>query len=216
MRNISESFSEFMRPTELEDLILPKHELDALQQMIDERNPMNLLFYGPPGHGKTSAARILLQKIGQELAREANGASLSKVEHVRTTIDEWASDAVLPVYEGRKMWFIDEADFMSKKAQAALRGVIEKSHQKCRFILAANTLNALDLAVRSRLKPIAFVISAQERPSIVDRIQKRLAVKLDEWGAPFDRDRLNQLVANYFPDLRRVNIEIQFEFGYRN
>jgi replication-associated recombination protein RarA len=214
MTSDPELFSEFMRPTELEDLILPKRERDALQGMIDQDDPMNLLFYGPPGHGKTSAARILLQKIGKELAKEANGASLSRVEDVRTIIHGWAFGSILPIHQGRKMWFIDEADYMSKKAQAALRGVIEKSYRHCRFILAANTLNDLDEAVRSRLKPIAFVIATQEKPSVIDRLQRRAAAKLDELGISFDHDRLHRIVVNYFPDLRMINSEIQFEFGY--
>ena len=46
-------FSEVLRPTEFADLIQPSAMVQRLERMAEQRMPMNMLFYGRPGVGKT-------------------------------------------------------------------------------------------------------------------------------------------------------------------
>ena len=52
--------SETLRPKKFNELVLDKQFQDKLQKMHDSRNVMNMIFYGKPGSGKTSAARIFV------------------------------------------------------------------------------------------------------------------------------------------------------------
>ena len=53
--------------------------VERLERMADQRKPMNMLFYGQPGVGKTSAARILLNKLDADYC-EINGSMETGIE----------------------------------------------------------------------------------------------------------------------------------------
>ena len=50
--------SEILRPQALADLTLPAPTIERLKRVIASRSMVNMLFYGPPGSGKTSAANL--------------------------------------------------------------------------------------------------------------------------------------------------------------
>ncbi len=56
--------SEILRPQALSDLTLPTPTILRLQRVIESGSMVNMLFYGPPGSGKTSTARIFKNAIG--------------------------------------------------------------------------------------------------------------------------------------------------------
>ena len=53
--------SEILRPTALSDLTLPMPTIHRLERVIESGAKVNMLFYGPPGSGKTSTARIFVK-----------------------------------------------------------------------------------------------------------------------------------------------------------
>ena len=55
------------RPKELDDVILPENYSDIFKKYIEEENIPHLLFYGGPGSGKTTIARILINKICKKI-----------------------------------------------------------------------------------------------------------------------------------------------------
>ena len=79
-------FSEVLRPTEFTDLIQPSAMVQRLERMAEQRTPMNMLFYGQPGVGKTTAARILLNKLDASYC-EFNGSMETGIDHVRKNIE---------------------------------------------------------------------------------------------------------------------------------
>ena len=52
--------SELLRPQQLSELTLPRKDIDRLQRMVESGWIMNMIFYGKPGLGKTSAARTII------------------------------------------------------------------------------------------------------------------------------------------------------------
>jgi len=204
--------TERLRPQRLQDLTLPEKESRHLQKMFDTQTPMHMLFYGPPGSGKSSAGRIFVKARGPYGTYIIDGSLETGIENVRTNVERFAS--TMPFTPGLKICFIDEADYLSSNAQASLRGVIERFASSCRFIMTANDIGKLMPAIRSRLLPISFYINVADRPAIVARMQVRLAERLRELEIPFDAARLNQIVATYFPDLRQVISQLDYEFCY--
>ena len=115
--------SEQLRPTEFADLIQPSAMVERLERMAEQRMPMNMLFYGQPGVGKTSAARILLNKLDADYC-EINGSMETGIEHVRKNIEMFCVS--MSMFSAVKVCFIDECEYLSMNAQASLRGLIEK------------------------------------------------------------------------------------------
>jgi DNA polymerase III delta prime subunit len=201
--------SELLRPERIDELALPDNIIAGLQRMFDEGTPDNMLLFGPPGTGKTSTARIFAEQRGFDGCLNVDGSNETGIDNIRRVIETFAS--TMPFTPGIKICVIDDADYLSKPAQASLRGVIERYAEYCRFILTLNDVTKIDRAIRSRLLCINYAISKAHTPAVLDRTQKRIRARLSELGGSFDEGRLNQLVADNLTDLRRLANKIQFE-----
>jgi DNA polymerase III, delta subunit len=135
------------------------------------------------------------------------------VEFVRERIRPFATTVS---FKGRvKICFIDEADFLSKNAQAALRKVVEDTFRNCRYIFAVNEKKKIVSALQSRLMPICFDIDPSLRFEVKKRLIERYEASLMRHAIGFDRGRLEQIVGNFYPDLRAISVRVEFEFGGR-
>lgn len=210
MASPARPLSELLRPQRLGELTLPQRHREALTRMISEGRMMNLLFHGRPGSGKTTAARLIISELGSD-SIEVNGASLVSVEAVRARIEGFVS--TVSFSGGTKICFIDEADSMSKAADAALRILIEKAAAHCRFLVVANSIVKLSPGIKSRLTEICFDISPSQRAAVCTQWLPVYEAKLSAFGIQYDKTRLRGIVAIYFPDLRAINNRVEFEFG---
>ena len=59
---LSEPLTEKSRPTSFDDIIGQKDGIKALKAAICGPNPQHVIIYGPPGIGKTAAARLVLEE----------------------------------------------------------------------------------------------------------------------------------------------------------
>src|SRR5690242_11201137 len=113
--------SDLMRPTDLGDLLLPPETITRLQEMQNSGRIMNLVFHGPPGLGKTSAANILAAPH-QKSSMTITGAWLKGSDAI-VQLESFASTH--GVFFGKRICLIDDADTMPKSAQLALRRLID-------------------------------------------------------------------------------------------
>jgi DNA polymerase III delta prime subunit len=210
--------SEVLRPRKIRDLTtLPQHVIDRLQRMYDDCNIMNMLFYGKPGGGKTSAAHCFRERYD---LMEVNGSTENGVDIVRTRIERFAGcysmynyflePGETPKRTTPKICFIDEADNLSDEAQGALRKIIEDYHENCRFIFAVNDIQTIMPAIQSRLMPIDFDIAPADRGKVHRRLLAWYAGVLSERGIEYDPQRLHEIVGKWFPDLRAINTQLEF------
>jgi putative ATPase len=210
MTNIKPLLSEVLRPQVLADINLPDHLIASLERMVTSGSMMNLLFYGKPGIGKTSAARILMRELDADFY-ELNGSFNNGDKTMVKGIENFAS--TISLCGKPKICFIDEADHMSKEVQASLRYVIEKVSINTRFLLTANDVDKLIPAMLSRCHPICFDVSAVDAGAVVERMASRYEEKLADNGYSADPKRLREIVSIYFPDLRTVANQFQLELG---
>ena len=200
--------SEHLRPRELGDLIQPRPVVEALERMATEGRLRNVLFYGQPGLGKTSAARILIEQVEADTL-QINGSLDTGIDTFRTVFVSWASACSL--FNRQKVCFIDEADYLSSNAQAALRGLIE-AYPNVAFLLTANDFAKIDPALKSRCLPVWFDFSAEEEPEAIARLCARYERRLRELSFLVNPRRLGEIVREHFPDLRAIANQLEFEF----
>lgn len=113
--------AELLRPASWEGYIGQQHlvgESSAFRKMIESGNLHSLIFWGPPGVGKTTLAHIIANITGRPFY--ALSAVHSGVKDVREVIEKATTDAFQPIL------FIDEIHRFSKSQQDSLLGAVEK------------------------------------------------------------------------------------------
>ncbi len=201
--------SEQLRPKSFNDLVLSNKLRDRLKRMYETRNVMNMLFYGKPGSGKTTAAKIFTESE-DFTSITINGSLDTSVDDVRTKIQNFATSCSL--FDTPKLCFIDEADYLSKNAQAALRGLIEQTSSNCRYIFTANALNKIHPALCSRLLPVSFDLTASQIEQALEVYTERVISKMRESVSDIDEKRVRQIVQMNYPDYRTIANSLEFEF----
>lgn len=156
----------------------------------------HLLFTGSPGSGKTTLAKVLLHELGVDWGDvlEMNGSTENGVDEVRNRITNFATTMGFGEF---RYVLLDEADYISPNGQAALRGVMEKFSNSCRFILTANYAHKIIPAIHSRCQ--GFVIEKLDRGEFAARV----ATVLISENVEFDLETLDMYVAAAYPDMRK-------------
>lgn len=173
-----------------------EHQRQQVERWVKEGTIPHLLFSGAAGIGKTTLAKILFNEleINDLDILEINASRTNSVEDVRDKIVNFVQ--MIP-FGPFKVVLLDEADYLSPNAQAALRGVMEEYHTTARFILTCNYPNRIIPALHSRCQ--GFHV---ERTDITE-FTARVATILVEETVEFDLDTLDTFVKATYPDLRK-------------
>lgn len=169
---------------------------NQIKQWIKEGSIPHLLFSGNAGVGKTTLAKVLFNEldINPLDVLEINASRTNGVEEVRDRIVNFVR--MIPFGEF-KVVLLDEADYLSPNAQAALRGVMEEYHSTSRFVLTCNYPNRIIPAIHSRCQ--GFHISKVDQTEFTARVAEILLTE----GVDFDLDVLDTYVKATYPDLRK-------------
>ena len=147
---MKELWVEKYRPKNLDGYVFrDEHQRKQAKLWVKEKSIPHLLFSGAAGIGKTTMAKILINELGIEEfdVLEINASRTNSVEDVRDKIVNFVQ--MIP-FGDFKIVLLDEADYLSPNAQAALRGVMEEYHTTSRFILTCNYPNRIIPALHSR------------------------------------------------------------------
>lgn len=198
-------WSQKYRPTAIQDVILPTNLKERLQKVITQSGGISLLFWGRPGCGKTTVGQL----INPTETYQIDCTTSRSIDMVRS-LERYCSTFSL---EGsRKLVLLDEADHLSKDAQNAFRGVVERFSVSTDFVMTANNPNTLSEPIRSRCFPVHFDVTSD--PSMEERFVTRATEVLCQEGIKdFDIERVREIVKTNFPDLRRTLKQVQFELG---
>jgi putative ATPase len=120
MRNAQ--LADLLRPQSIDGIVGQKHlfgERGVIRRMLEGGRITNMIFFGPPGTGKTTAAGIIAKQSGMDFHRiNATSASLSDVKEVL------ASSSGLFGSNGTLL-YIDEIQYFNRKQQQSLLEYIE-------------------------------------------------------------------------------------------
>ena len=176
--------AERMRPKTLDQIIGQQHILGAgkpLRNLLDKQKLHSLLFWGPPGVGKTTLARILATQA--HLPFEQLSAISAGVKELRAVIEE------AKLY-GTKVLFIDEIHRFNKSQQDALLGAVENGTL---ILIGATTENPsfeVNAALLSRCQVYVLnSLEAEDLKKIIntalheDEVLKKENISIKEYDA---------------------------------
>jgi putative ATPase len=124
IENIYIPLAERMRPDKLDDFAGQKHLLDPgkpIRVMIEKKEPLSMILWGPPGVGKTTLAILISFLVDSEFIQLS--AVSAGVKDVRAAIDK--ADFNLRTKKKRTILFIDEIHRFNKAQQDSLLHSVE-------------------------------------------------------------------------------------------
>lgn len=194
------------RPHKIEDCILPETIKSTFQEYVNRKEIPNLLLTGSAGVGKTTIAKALCEEVGCDYI-VINGSDDNGVDYIRIKVKNYASSMSLS--GGRKVIIIDEADYLTHHAQAALRGSIEEFAVNCSFIFTCNFKHKIMDALHSRCSVVEFKLQNGQKAKMATQFFKRVEWLLAEEGVTYDKQVVAAVITKHFPDNRRVLNELQ-------
>lgn len=188
-------------PKKLDDLIISQEVRSKLEDFRKDETIPNLLFVGNPGCGKSTTARIIVQDILKCDYLYINASDENGIDVIRQKVSGFAQTKSL---DGKiKVIVLEETDFMTASAQAALRNTMEQYAKFTRFILTANYKHKIIPAIQSRCQAIDIKPTLKEAAARCLEILKAENIRIEDNG------KFIELVKNCFPDLRKTLNELQ-------
>ena len=186
-----------------------KHKKKQIKTWIKDKTIPHLLFSGNAGIGKTTLAKLLFNEleVNEYDILEINASRTNSVDDVRDRIVNFVQ--MIP-FGDFKVVLLDEADYLSPNAQAALRGVMEEYHTTSRFILTCNYPNRIIPAIHSRCQ--GFHIGKIDQTEFTARVAEIL---INEEVKP-NLDILDTYVKATYPDLRKCINMVQMNVQDRS
>jgi len=187
-------FVEKYRPNTLENYIGNEHLKSKVKHYLESGDLPHLLLFGKAGTGKTTLAKLLVKNIDCDYLY-INASDENSVDVVRDKVKQFASTIG---FKDLKVIILDECDYITPNAQAALRNLMETFSKHCRFILTCNYVERIIDPIQSRCQSFQII------PPSKQEVAKHLHNILVQENVMDSPDDIKILVETGYPDIRRV------------
>ena len=194
MQNEHTLWVEKYRPSNLDTYIGNDQLKSKVKVYLESGDLPHLLLYGKAGTGKTTLAKLLVNNIECDYLY-INASDENNVDTVRTKVKSFASTMGFKDY---KVIILDECDYITPNAQAALRNLMETFSKHCRFILTCNFVERIIDPIQSRCQ--SFQVIPPDRKQVAIHISNILQSE----GVESEVSDIALLVNSGYPDIRRV------------
>jgi DNA polymerase III delta prime subunit len=188
-------------PASLDEYVFK--DVETKQYITSLKDIPHLMLLGSPGTGKTTLAELLVKQHGIDPLDflRINASDDNNVDYMRERVKSFIESAPFGKY---KVVLLDEADYLSRGAQAILRGIISPQYSdNAKFILTGNYPHLINDALKSRCVEIR--IKPNDRDDIVE-----LAVNiLIKENIKFDLDTVDYYVDACYPDVRKTILSLE-------
>jgi len=182
------------RPNTMDTYIGNDHLKSKVSVYLESGDLPHLLLYGRAGTGKTTLAKLLVNNIDCDYLY-INASDENSVDVVREKVKNFASTLG---FKDMKVIILDECDYITPNAQAALRNLMETFSKNCRFILTCNYVERIIDPIQSRCQSFQIV------PPDRKQVAQHLSNILDNENVKYKLENIVTIVNGGFPDLRRV------------
>ena len=182
------------RPSSLENYIGNDHLKSKVSVYLESGDIPHLLLFGRAGTGKTTLAKLLINNIDCDYLY-INASDENSVDVVREKVKNFASTLG---FKDMKVIILDECDYITPNAQAALRNLMETFSKNCRFILTCNYVERIIDPIQSRCQ--SFQIIPPDRKQVA----QHLANILSNESIEYELTDIATIVNSGYPDIRRV------------
>jgi DNA polymerase III delta prime subunit len=194
MQNEHTLWVEKYRPNNLDTYIGNDQLKSKVKVYLESGDLPHLLLFGKAGTGKTTLAKLLVNNIECDYLY-INASDENNVETVRSKVKNFASTMGFKDY---KVIILDECDYITPNAQAALRNLMETFSKHCRFILTCNFVERIIDPIQSRCQ--TFQVIPPDRKEVAMHLsgilqKEQIEAKVDD---------IVLLVNSGYPDIRRV------------
>lgn len=202
---MKQPLADLLRPTSIDDVVGQKHLLGkgmVFRNVIESGKITNMIFYGPPGVGKTTMANIIAKQANMTLYK-LNGTSASTDD-----IKKIIGDVNSVFTQNGILLYLDEIQYLNKKQQQSLLEFVENGDITLIASTTENPYFYVYPALVSRCSVFEFkAISIDDIKLGLKNIAKKVGVKVDE-------DALDKLAMSSNGDMRKaIN---NFEFLYNS
>lgn len=170
--------AETLRPTSLDEVVGQHHLLDEGQlfrKVISSNHIPNMIFYGPPGIGKTTLANIIAKNTKMSL-HKLNGTTAS-TDDIKKIIEETGS----VFSQNGILLYLDEIQYLNKKQQQSLLEFVESGDITLIASTTENPYFYIYPALLSRCEVFEFkALKSEDVKEGLIRAAKTLKVKVDD------------------------------------
>ena len=182
------------RPTQLENYVGNEHLKAKVERYIKSNDVPHLLLYGRAGTGKTTLAKLIVKNIECDYLY-INASDENSVDTVRNKVRQFASTIG---FKDMKVIVLDECDYITPNAQAALRNLMETFSKHCRFILTCNFVERIIDPIQSRCQVFEII-----PPSKKD-VALHLTKVMEKEQITYSNEDLKVLIDSSYPDVRKI------------
>lgn len=171
-----------------------------IEDCIKQNDIPHLIFSGTAGLGKTTLAKLIVNNIKCDYIY-LNASDENGIDMIREKVKGFASAAS---FQPIKVVILDEADFLTGPAQAALRNIIEEYSASTRFVLTCNYIERLIEPLTSRCEIHIL------KPPSMGEVAKHVCINiLDVEGVKYDIKEVAALIKDSYPDIRSIIKNLQ-------